>query len=258
MSKIDIWSARAANFSQIGVLALAAFGYVYTVLPVYQKSLLDEEIAKKTLELEKKDKQINEFNKILAERSSELDKLSNAVSKAKEEANSAKQNLKTMQGKYSKQYSELRVHLLSQFMSLAQDQCSKIKIEKQAITECFNKIADSSDLKELNPTDMRRLKRGILLEVPKLIERYSNKKNQLDTSLQSLKSEIVEIENECQRNRAKKDYEDSFKKLNIDYDCQMKKMKPDNKQYGLKIDFIFEKRKIMSNSLENIANMAAN
>lgn len=117
MSKIDIWSARAANFSQIGVLALAAFGYVYTVLPVYQKSLLDEEIAKKTLELEKKDKQINEFNQILAERSAELKKLSMDASKAKEEANSAKKNLKTMQGKYSKQYSELRIHLFSQFMT---------------------------------------------------------------------------------------------------------------------------------------------
>ncbi|HIE8726269.1 hypothetical protein [Klebsiella pneumoniae] len=258
MSKIDIWSARAANFSQIGVLALAAFGYVYTVLPVYQKSLLDEEIAKKTLELEKKDKQINEFNKILSERSSELEKLSNAVIKAKEEANSAKQNLKTMQGKYSKQYSELRIHLLSQFMSLAQNQCSKIEIEKQSITECFNKIANSPDLSELNSTDMRQLKRGIQVEVPKLIERYNNKKHQLDISLQSLDYEIMEIEDECQRNRAKKDYEDSFKKLNIDYDCQIKKMKPDNKKYGLKIDFIFEKQKIMSMSLENIANMAAN
>ncbi|MBJ8735850.1 hypothetical protein [Citrobacter amalonaticus] len=258
MSKIDIWSARAANFSQIGVLALAAFGYFYTVLPVYQKSLLDEEIAKKTLELEKKDKQISEFNKILAERGAELKKLSDDASKAKAEANYAKQNLKTMQGKYSKQYSELRIHLFSQFMSLARQQCSDGKMEKNKITECFNNIANSADLKELNALDMTKLKRSIQIETPKLMNNYYKRKQQFDTSMQSIKSEIIAIETECQNNRTKKDYEDSIKKITIDYECNMKKSKSDTKKYKLEIDFLFGKEEILSKSLENIANMAVN
>ncbi|EBA2358634.1 hypothetical protein TM80_15155 [Salmonella enterica] len=258
MSKIDIWSARAANFSQIGVLALAAFGYVYTVLPVYQKSLLDEEIAKKTLELEKKDKQINEFNQILAERSAELKKLSMDASKAKEEANSAKKNLKTMQGKYSKQYSELRIHLFSQFMTLAQHQCSKIKFEQTAMTECLNKVANSADFNELNSVDMNKLKRSIRIESQKLADDYYNKKQQFDISMQSLDSEIKAVEKECQNRRETKDYEDSMKKITIDYECSMKQMEPDNKKFKLRLDFLFAQEKILSTSLENIANTAAN
>lgn len=258
MSRIDIWSTRAANFSQIGVLALAAFGYFYTVLPVYQKSLLDEEIAKKTLELEKKDKKINEFNQILAERSSELKKLSNDVSKAKDEAYSAKKNLKAMQGKYSKQYSELRMHLFSQFMILAQNECSKVKIEDTSITECFNRVANSENLKELNPIDMKKLKRSIQVESPKLIYNFFNKKDEFDTSMKLVESEIKTVEKECQNNKAKKDYEDSIKKITIDYECSMKEIESDNKKYKLKIDFMFAQRKMLSDTLENIANNSAN
>jgi hypothetical protein len=50
-SQVDIWLSRLSHFSQIGLLIVAVFGYVYTVIPVYQKSLLDEQIAKKELEL---------------------------------------------------------------------------------------------------------------------------------------------------------------------------------------------------------------
>ena len=43
-AKLDIAMQRVANGSQIALVILAVFGYFYTVLPVYQKSLLDEEI----------------------------------------------------------------------------------------------------------------------------------------------------------------------------------------------------------------------
>lgn len=43
--------AKLAAVAQVLMLVLVGFGYWYTVLPVYQKSLLDEEIAKKTIEL---------------------------------------------------------------------------------------------------------------------------------------------------------------------------------------------------------------
>lgn len=50
-SLMDTWLSRLSHFSQIGLLFVAVFGYVYTVLPVYQKSLLDEQIAQKELQL---------------------------------------------------------------------------------------------------------------------------------------------------------------------------------------------------------------
>jgi hypothetical protein len=52
-SNLDVWLTRAASLSQPLVLALAVFGYFYTVLPVYQKEVLSEQIAGKELELEK-------------------------------------------------------------------------------------------------------------------------------------------------------------------------------------------------------------
>lgn len=58
-NKIDLWLTRAASLSQPLVLALAVFGYFYTVLPVYQKEVLSEQIAAKELELAKLQRQID-------------------------------------------------------------------------------------------------------------------------------------------------------------------------------------------------------
>lgn len=48
---LDAWLSRASNLSQPLLLCLAVFGYFYTVLPVYQKELLSEQIAEKEVEL---------------------------------------------------------------------------------------------------------------------------------------------------------------------------------------------------------------
>ncbi|MDT7848285.1 hypothetical protein Q9292_01580 [Methylophilus sp. VKM B-3414] len=61
---IDIWLARLSHLSQLGLLIIAAYGYVYTVLPVYQKSLLDEQIAKKELELKEVQLQLDKSYKL--------------------------------------------------------------------------------------------------------------------------------------------------------------------------------------------------
>jgi len=48
---LDTWLIRASNVSQPLLLCLAVFGYLYTVLPVYQKELLSEQIAAREIEL---------------------------------------------------------------------------------------------------------------------------------------------------------------------------------------------------------------
>jgi hypothetical protein len=50
-SGVDTWLTRFSHLSQLGLLAVAVFGYFYTVVPIYEKSKLDEEIARKELEL---------------------------------------------------------------------------------------------------------------------------------------------------------------------------------------------------------------
>lgn len=56
--KLDVWLDRMSNLSQPLLLALAVFGYFYTVIPVYQKELLSEQIAAKEVELGKLQLQI--------------------------------------------------------------------------------------------------------------------------------------------------------------------------------------------------------
>lgn len=48
---LDTWLSRASNLSQPLLLCLAVFGYFYTVMPVYQKELLSEQIAVREIEL---------------------------------------------------------------------------------------------------------------------------------------------------------------------------------------------------------------
>ena len=49
--RVDIWFLRAAQTATVLGVAVAVFGYFYTVRPIYQKALLDEAIAKKELEI---------------------------------------------------------------------------------------------------------------------------------------------------------------------------------------------------------------
>lgn len=55
----DVWLTRAASLSQPLLLVLAVFGYFYTVVPVYQKELLSEQIAAKEIELGKLQREID-------------------------------------------------------------------------------------------------------------------------------------------------------------------------------------------------------
>lgn len=49
-SKIDTWLSRISSVSQAAVVLLTAAGFWFTVLPLYQKALLEEAIARKELE----------------------------------------------------------------------------------------------------------------------------------------------------------------------------------------------------------------
>lgn len=48
---LDVWLPRFSNLAQVVLLLLTAGSLYFTVLPLYQKALLDEAIAKKEVEL---------------------------------------------------------------------------------------------------------------------------------------------------------------------------------------------------------------
>lgn len=60
-SKIDIYLSRVGNLTQVGVLALAIFGYFYTVVPVFQNQKLQEDNAKLEIEKSKANKTLEDL-----------------------------------------------------------------------------------------------------------------------------------------------------------------------------------------------------
>lgn len=49
----DVWLSRASHIAQFGLFLLTAGTIYFTVIPLYQKALLDEQIARRELELKK-------------------------------------------------------------------------------------------------------------------------------------------------------------------------------------------------------------
>lgn len=63
--KFDLWLGRSSHIAQIILVGVAVFGYFYTIRPIYQNQLLNEDIAKKELELRKINEELDENRKIL-------------------------------------------------------------------------------------------------------------------------------------------------------------------------------------------------
>ncbi len=59
--RIDVWLNRISQITQLGLFILAIAGLYYTVIPLYQKAIVDEELAKKEVQLKELDKKINEM-----------------------------------------------------------------------------------------------------------------------------------------------------------------------------------------------------
>ena len=129
-SLMDKWLGRIANASQAGLLMLAAFGYFYTVIPVYQKALLDEEIAKKTLELQEKESE-------LAQKSAELASLTTEVANIRGSLSSSQAEVGRLKGNLTKQYSELRHRLLEEFQLLGVGLCRIDKLPEGSFGACL-------------------------------------------------------------------------------------------------------------------------
>ncbi len=49
--QLDVWLQRLSHFSQFGLFLFTIWAIYFTVIPLYQKALLDEAIAKKEVEL---------------------------------------------------------------------------------------------------------------------------------------------------------------------------------------------------------------
>lgn len=86
---IDKLLSRASHIAQIVLVAVAVFGYFYTVVPVYQKDLLSEEISQKEIELIKLKEESKNFPQVIKEfedKAQGLEKSITELEQAKAEA----------------------------------------------------------------------------------------------------------------------------------------------------------------------------
>lgn len=69
---IDLILSRLSNLSQVGMLLLSIYGFIYVVIPIYQKEQISEDLAKLQIEYKNTTKTIEENNKIISKQKKEL------------------------------------------------------------------------------------------------------------------------------------------------------------------------------------------
>ena len=221
-SRLDILFARAANASQLGLLLLAVFGYFYTVLPVYQKALLDEEIAKKTLALASMETALRTKDSELNEKNQSLANLNAAVEKAHQSLSRSQAEVDKLRGKVQIQYSELRPRLVEEFQWLAESLCKLSSVPDLGFSNCVQtNVLPTANLVSLTEADRARLLRLVRQEnesIHKSWRTFSQALEQRKAAAQLLQTDAMA---KCEQQKASEDYKDPTKRIRMDYQCNV-------------------------------------
>lgn len=244
---IDKALSWIANASQLGLLLLATFGYFYTVIPVYQKSLLDEEIAKKTLELNAKDSE-------LRVKAAELAELNEAVSKAREVARRSQAEVGKLKGTVREQYGELRPRLIQEFQFLGSKLCKLGSIPDGGLAVCIReKVLSTANLSGLTEVDRKLLQSLVDRDNDDIHKGWREFLSTLRERRNQAEVRKKELDGKCEQMRASEDYKDKMKKISIDYQCS-------SDAIGIRSDFLkidmdshFKGEEFLASRLSDIA-----
>ena len=119
---IDNLLSRGSQISQIALVFLAIFGYFYTVVPVYQKDLLSEQISEKELQLSKLEKELSNYPDKIVNLNSQINGLTSDVEKlesAKDHAASELAQIKLKRDKLEKELNNVQVQKSSAELRLS-------------------------------------------------------------------------------------------------------------------------------------------
>jgi hypothetical protein len=259
-TRTDLVLQRLANASQLALVLLAIFGYFYTVLPVYQKSLLDEDIAKRTLELRVMESRIAQAETLLASREAEFSVMTKRVTELKAVADVARQRLGraqaevgTLRGAVETQYMQLLPRLLRDFQTLALSQCKSRDGVETAFGDCVErKVLTSPSLSGLESADKTRLlsiarRRSSMIDssLSEFSLGIARKKQDADT-------QAKEAQARCDGLKNGEDYKDKIKKISIDYQCSTEVNRLTSERLKIQIDEMFSGDKVLSPHLSEI------
>jgi TolA-binding protein len=220
LSRFQIATKAAADLSQMGLLVLATFGYFYTVVPVYQKELLSEDIAKKQLEFSKmtdalaeKEAQISEAQKTLAD-------LNRSIEQLRQENSAARAQVQRAQQSTNEEYEKLRDRLIGDLLSLAIQKCSFGSVPKGQFGPCVARVLSDVALTDLRNTDKDRLRRLINEENQSAAPRWEQEiSRQTSTNQQKLDTLQGIIDEKCAIAASFKNSEDINAKITTDMEC---------------------------------------
>jgi hypothetical protein len=244
----DVVLQRFANASQLGVLILAVFGYFYTVLPIYQKSLLDEEIAKKTLQLNAMEAEFSAMNKKVVE-------LRASANSAREGLGKAKAEVGKLRGAVDTQYSELRPRLINDFIALANNSCKLSDLPDGGFADCIeSKVLSSSILTSLQEADRTRLLSIVRKHNAPIHKLWSDYSYDLEQRKKTIENKRKDANIKCENLKSGENYKDRTKKYLIDSECSSNYAEVSGDQLKLRLDEYYSWNKIISPAMSQISN----
>ena len=252
-SKTDVYLSRAANASQLGLLALAVFGYFYTVLPVYQKSLLDEEIAKKSIELNRKEAEILKKDEELTAQAAALAKVNAAAASAQQRLSKSQFEIGQLRGAVQTQYSELQPRLVYEFRLLSSKLCKRSQVPDGGFSACVReKVLPTANLSALTKSDRALLGQLVEAENSSIHASWREFVTSITQRRREVQDQKAKLAADCDRMRASSDYSDRMKKISIDYQCQTDDGKVQYALSKIQIDELFTGEKFLSPAMEEI------
>ncbi|OWQ46608.1 hypothetical protein CDL60_14200 [Roseateles noduli] len=251
MPRIDLLLQRLANASQLGVLVLAVFGYFYTVLPIYQKSLLDEDIAKKTIELREMEAKVAQAEAELRQVSTTMARLTRLAADARAGLTKAQTEVGQLRGTVDSQYQQLLPRLTREFHSIVLGTCTKDLAVDSGLLECVEqRVLNSTNLAPMHADDKLYLLRSVQERLPHFQEEVST----FDAAVAARKLVVTQRKREaqakCDAAKSSDEYKDRIKSISIDHQCARDLRAAELQESSLK-DY-FAKEKIVSDGVAAI------
>jgi hypothetical protein len=244
----DVVLQRLANASQLGILILAVFGYFYTVLPIYQKSLLDEEIAKKTIQLNAMEAEFSAMNKKVVE-------LRASANSAREGLGKAKAEVGKLRGAVDTQYSELRPRLINDFIALANNSCKLSDVPDGGFANCIeSKVLSSSILSSLQEVDRSRLLSIVRKHNAPIHNLWSDYSSDLEQRKKTIENKRKDADIKCENLKSGENYKDRIKKYKIDSECSAYLAEVAGDRLKLSLDEHYSWNKIISPAMSQVYN----
>ena len=240
-----------ASLSQTGLLLLAVVGYFYTVRPVYEKALLDEEIAKTKIELRETEKKILDNNQEVTALKLETSKLRSGMRAEASRTKAATRQAQSLQQDLSVQYRELLPRLLNEFESIAFTMCRGRHKTPSDFSTCIeHDVLPTGNLFALRSRDRSELLKNSRAESKKLPGRWEAVSGQYNLAEANVERQLSSKSQRCKELESKENIDTAS--IQLSTQCRMEVLTLNSELFKKKMDRIYAEEAVTSNALKEI------